>query len=279
METKDELGAESTGDSGTWKGRCKKFVGCFRRIPKSEAQTVGHSHAKPVSRRDIMPVRPGDHGSAISTVIVGRGDQSQTFTIHKHLLSQASPYFYGALEGNFKEGCKETLELEEDYPMIFEVLYHWLYSGSILQASFYTQGSIPDDLLWFRMYEFADMRLLEKFQELAFQLLKEMFAADEQKVPSLEFVKELFNSEMPQLQQYIVNHTAFWIYSKSGRWEAVLSCNRSYGQAVAVQLAKLHTSDFEGCKKHPATDKEFIQHKPRTVTQSAGESSLKRKKG
>jgi BTB/POZ domain len=274
MKTKDELGVERTGDSGTW----KKFVGYFRRIPKSEAQSEAQT-TKPGSHRDIVPVRPGDHGSAISTVIVGR-DQAQTFTIHKHLLSQASPYFYGALEGNFKEGCEETLKLEEDYPMVFEVLYHWLYSGCILQASFYTQGSIPDDLLWLRVYKFADMRLLEKFQELPFRLLKEMFSADEQKVPSPEFVEELFNSRMPQLQQYIVNHTAFWIFSNNfGRWEAVLSHNQSYGHAVAVQLAKLHSSYFEGCKEHPATDKGFIQHEPRTVTQSAGESSLERKKG
>src|SRR5277367_3743838 len=90
------------------------------------------------SRKDMLPIRPKDHGSEMATVIVGRGDQAQTFTIHKHLLCQASSYFYGALQGKFRESRKATLKLEGDCPMVFEVLYHWLYSGSVLQANYYT---------------------------------------------------------------------------------------------------------------------------------------------
>jgi BTB/POZ domain len=215
----------------------------------------------------MSPVPVRDYGSATVTVTVGQEDQAKTYTIHKNLLSQASTYFYGALEGNFRESHEQTLKLGEDCPTIFEVLIQWLYSGDVLEANFYTQDKIPDDVLWLRVYEFADERLVDKLQEEAYTQLKKMFGEEELKVPSLEFVTELFNSEMPHLQQYIVCHSAFWIYEDEHgnwkEWEALMSRVQSYGCAVAVQLAKLHSSErnFKGCREHPAKDEKFDQYK------------------
>jgi|SRR5271154_1848039 len=226
----------------------------------------------------MLPAPASAHGTTVVTVIVGRGDQAQPFTIHKNLLSRASSYFCSALKSNFREGCKETLELEEDCPMIFEVLYRWLYSGYIFEANNYTQGRIPDDVLWLRVYKFADMRLLDELQGEAYTALKQTFHSEERQAPSLEFVAELFNSEMLHLQQYIVGHTAYLISRKMcldwEKWEAAMSHVQSYGFAVGVQMLKINCAP-DRFKGHPAKDKEYDQHKPRTETRSADESAGK----
>jgi hypothetical protein len=213
---------------------------------------------------DGFPVTARAHGSDIVTVLVGSGEKSHKFAIHKSLLCQASLYFQRALTGKFKEAETGSLQLQEDCPMAFEVLYQWLYSGKIMSAKFYTEDRIADDVLWLRVHKLADARMVDRLQDAAYERLQGIFHNQSCIVPSQGFVAELFdgNDTLPHFKKYIVAHTAYWIYNdgQSGRWkewEAILNCREGFGVAVAVQLTKISSTAFEGTRSHPASDVEF----------------------
>jgi hypothetical protein len=90
------------------------------------------------------------HGTDITTLNIGSGENARTFAMHKELLCTASPFFDAALKSQFKESSKNTLTMADVCPMAFAVLYTYLYSGQVKGASFYTHDMIPDDLFWLR---------------------------------------------------------------------------------------------------------------------------------
>jgi hypothetical protein len=63
------------------------------------------------------------------------------------------------------------LNLPEDDPMAFEVLYQWLYSGRVLEADAYTGGVITNEILWLRVFKMADCRLVDGLMEIVYQRL------------------------------------------------------------------------------------------------------------
>jgi hypothetical protein len=209
-----------------------------------------------------LPLPASTHGTKIVNVHVGSGSIMQIYSIHKSLLCTASDYFIGALAGSFEESSTQVLELKRDCPIAFEVLYQWLYSGAVHHASFYTQSRITDDVLWLRVYKLANASLVDKLQEVAYSRLRDMFNMRSKAVPSLQFIEELYEHEEKEahehIKDYTVAHTAFWIRQDNQggwqEWKEVLEKKSRFGVAVAVHLAKLHSSDFDGCRSHPAGD-------------------------
>ena len=207
-----------------------------------------------------FPLTAKEHGKKIILVHVGQGSDAQTFSIHKNLICKASNYFDKALTSGFKEGAEGQLHLPSECPMTFEVLYQWLYSGRFLRAKFYTQGQIPEDTLWLRVYKMAECRLVDELQRVAYQRLREYFNSDVRVVPSIKFIEELYDKDIPHiiLDRYIVAHTAFWIQKGEWReWEAVLRCEPSYGVEVAIELAKIHSTTYREWRRHPEFDPEL----------------------
>lgn len=73
--------------------------------------------------------------SSVAKIIVGSaGSKSHpetTFTVHKDLLTKASPFFEAALDGAFAEGLDQAVKLPEEKPESFEWFVWWLYTGSL----------------------------------------------------------------------------------------------------------------------------------------------------
>jgi hypothetical protein len=212
------------------------------------------------------PVHSYDHGSTIITMSVGKDKGAQKFTIHKTLLCLASKYFDGALNNGFKESLS-GLELTEDCPFAFEVLYQWLYSGKIMdEASWYTNYTIRSDLFWLKVYKLGDCRLAEPLVEVAYDRLRSMFASNQRISPTVCMLLELYDEQGPQhLQRYITFHTAYQIRqglqekSKPDFWKA-LESDTKFGGEVASRLMDMHVAGSS--QEHPSTMKEFGGWRP-----------------
>ena len=220
---------------------------------------------------DAFPLNARDHGTEMVTVNVGNKCAMQAFSVHKGLLRKASDYFEGALAGSFQEGIGNQLDLPNDCPMAFEVIYQWLYSGEVLRAKFYTQDRIPEDTLWLRVFKMAQYQLVDDVQKVAYGRLRCIFQSQSRYVPSRLYIQELYSKDNPQefLQEFTVAHTAFWIRNSSRgdyrEWEALFSRKKTFGNQVAIQLAKIHTNDYQGSRSHPSDDAEFDDY-ARAVT-------------
>ena len=60
---------------------------------------------------------------------MGEGDDSQTWSLPKNLLTHVSPFFAAALDGPFSESNSHKMLLPEDDPAAFELFVQWLYIG------------------------------------------------------------------------------------------------------------------------------------------------------
>jgi len=67
-------------------------------------------------------------------------NSSRTFTIHKNLICKYSSFFRKAFTSNNEEGSDGHINLPDDWPESFELLYGWLRSGQVEVANFYTNG-------------------------------------------------------------------------------------------------------------------------------------------
>ena len=208
----------------------------------------------------LLPMPAHQHGKDMITVKVGKDELCQEFSIHKNLICAISPYFKGALNPGFKTSVDKTVKLEEECPMAFAVLYHFLYTSKVSdETTFYTEGKIPKDLHWLRTLKLADFTLVHPLLLIAYERVRQLFSSTGNRVPSIAFIDELYD-EVPlvNLQQYIVGHTVFWIRGLSDQdwkeWKAVLDRRPQFGVAVAVQFAKYHSDLYLGHKKHPIKD-------------------------
>jgi hypothetical protein len=102
---------------------------------KNNLRTALSQSSEIYSLESTFPLSAAEQGSEITTVNVGTGLDLQTFKIHKNLLCKASKCFDGALNDGFMESSG-NINLPSDHPVAFEVLYQWLYSGFIREASF-----------------------------------------------------------------------------------------------------------------------------------------------
>lgn len=76
---------------------------------------------------------------SFASIVVGQPGSKTSpetaYTIHKDLLTAASPFFSAALNGAFAEGLDQTVRLPEEKPDIFEWFLYWLYTGSLTTPS------------------------------------------------------------------------------------------------------------------------------------------------
>lgn len=75
------------------------------------------------------------------TVVVGKGDDKDTFTVAEPLLASASPYFKTALKDTFKEGKNDRVERSEEDSRIFGLVNKYLPQGTIKQITTKLAGS------------------------------------------------------------------------------------------------------------------------------------------
>jgi BTB/POZ domain len=61
--------------------------------------------------------------------MVGRADAS--FTVHKNLVCNISPFFRGACSSLFREGVNDVVCLPEQDPEAFDIFLEWMYTGRI----------------------------------------------------------------------------------------------------------------------------------------------------
>ena len=218
----------------------------------------------------VFPKLSPGHGSETITVLVGNEYHARKFTVHKELLCAASKYFDGALSDNFKESSS-GLEMSDECPFAFEVLYQWLYTGYVKDhASWYTNDKIPADLLWLRLYKLADCRLVEPLVEIAYARLRSIFAIDKRIAPTTKFLTELYDKTGPEyLQRYVTFHTTYTICqgiadeAEKLKFEEVVNKESRFGAAVASRMLNMiYLTSFE---QHPAQMAEFDSHKARNM--------------
>jgi hypothetical protein len=155
-----------------------------------------------------------DYGNEVVTITVGsEDDSSRTFTIHKSLICMHSAYFHKAFTTTYKEGNDGHMNLPEDWPESFAVVYGWMYSGQVEAADSYTKGLISPALFWVSVYLMADRLLVGKIQSIAFHRLREIFNDKLQVIPNARFIEELFTFGSPHdfFKAYIIRYSAFWL--------------------------------------------------------------------
>jgi len=74
-------------------------------------------------------------GARTIAVVVGTGERQRTLDVHEDVLINTSEFFKAVLnEKRMKESGQQTVELLEHDPELFELFYHFLYTGQIFSA-------------------------------------------------------------------------------------------------------------------------------------------------
>jgi hypothetical protein len=115
-----------------------------------------------------------DYGE-IATISVGSEAEKKDFYIHAGLLVHYSSYFRKALDSAWIEGRTKSITLSEDSPTIFQIFFHWIYTGELY--SVVLDGAIPisfQDI--FALYVFADARCIPELCDAAVDVFFRKFA-------------------------------------------------------------------------------------------------------
>ena len=212
--------------------------------------------------------RASEHGFDIVTVKSGGKQRNQTFRIHKDLLCSSSDFFKSTFNGHFLESETGCLELPAVDPMTFEVLYQWLYTGSVRDIpNFAAESGIDIDLLWLRVFTAAHQYMIKDLQQIGFFHFRKGFHDFHRVVPSIGCVKELYGSDLPanlvgMLKSYLILHCAYWIMDESchcWEWQTVLK-HANFGADVAWELTKRSSKDYVGVQSHPRYNVKFANH-------------------
>jgi BTB/POZ domain len=212
--------------------------------------------------------RASAHGVEIVTVNAGTKQRTQIFKIHKDLLCRSSSFFNSTFNGHFLESETGCLELAAVDPMTFEVLYQWLYTGSVRDiADFAADSGIDIDLLWLRVFTAAHQYMIKELQEISFYHFRKAFHDFHRVVPSVACVQELYESDLPtnlvkMLKSYLVLHCAYWIVDEScdcWGWQTVLE-HANFGADIAWELTKRSCKDYVGVQSHPRYNVKFANH-------------------
>ena len=221
-----------------------------------------------------FPLLSDTHGSEMATVIVGDGKKQRKFSIHKHLLAQASDYFDRALNGEFATSAG-TIKLTHHCPVAFEAVYQWLYSGQEVLISqltrlldfpsHYKDTADHHSLIWLRLYRLADETLITDLKLHAYQMLTKTGKGADGGVrtPTVEFVKELFDPDMPQpvLQEYFACVSADTLVYRQARneklWSDTWKIWPAYAALVLDRIVTISANRNEGPFVKPWKDQKF----------------------
>jgi hypothetical protein len=98
------------------------------------------------------------------TVIVGQSPDTETFPVHRGLLCHHSGLLRTLLQGPFKNNDSHALPNEK--PEIFQLFFHWLYSGEVICDE--TLDLNPKIIV--HLYFFADVYQVQQLQDRALEL-------------------------------------------------------------------------------------------------------------
>ncbi|KAF2493988.1 hypothetical protein BU16DRAFT_619183 [Lophium mytilinum] len=163
--------------------------------PTPATSAMSATPATPATTKDefVMPVLvpcshptpwPPDCFDDIVSVIVG--EEKKAFRVHKGVLTYHSAFFAAALDGKFKEGVTQIVELPEDEVSVFQVVYCWLYTGRLYNPPEHPPSSSPStaaehfagaeqvplfETLICKVFVFADMKIIPELKNKAVDVL------------------------------------------------------------------------------------------------------------
>ena len=95
-------------------------------------------------------------------VTIKVGQTLEEFVIHKKLLCDKSPYFNAMFNGNFAEATSQAAEEKEVDLAAFELFYHWLYMGTLVENITEVVGlDVDKDKVRIAFYALADKFILD----------------------------------------------------------------------------------------------------------------------
>jgi hypothetical protein len=160
---------------------------------------------------------------AIVTVTVGSGDEERSYFIYEGLLKHYSSYFRTALKKEWEEGATKTIELTDDEPGVFQIFFHWIFTGT-LYSELSPGGEIPYDLMQlFKLFIFADARGIPELSNATidgiFQVECQQWHYD---VPSLQYIYDNTTPKSP-LRRYMIDSA-----TETFRFETIHDCLENY---------------------------------------------------
>ncbi|TVY92072.1 hypothetical protein LAWI1_G004279, partial [Lachnellula willkommii] len=106
------------------------------------------------------------------TVVVGKGERKEKFTVYKKFICYYSPFFnvaFNKLNGLFVEDKSQTVDFEDTTPKAFSIFVRWLYRQSIRD----NRGALPQAHLLARLWILSDKLLSVGVQNAAIEGLCE----------------------------------------------------------------------------------------------------------
>lgn len=70
-------------------------------------------------------------GDTLVKIVVGKGKDSKAYNLSKRNLTSVSDYFKAAFMGDWIEGETQTLNLEEEDSVIFDLIVQWIYCCTV----------------------------------------------------------------------------------------------------------------------------------------------------
>ncbi|KAK7541428.1 hypothetical protein IWX49DRAFT_323328 [Phyllosticta citricarpa] len=162
-------------------------------------------------------------------VMVGSGNNKQTFYVHEPLLKMHSPFFRACLSRNWAEGNKHSIELPEDDPKVVTLFLRFLYTGQLhiiehdtLLWSKTTDGSFhrPDIAGDFLMhsYIFADKYLADPFRNACILALIERFESSPEYALALRQNADLLYTNLSPASPLRRLYLDVWVWAATPEW-------------------------------------------------------------
>jgi hypothetical protein len=219
---------------------------------------------------NTFPLAPKDHGDETVKITVGIAFPPQTFTVHRNLICSASQFFDKAFNGNFNENYARCMKLPHESLEAFQALYHWLYTGNLLNKKFLMEPLIEEDVYWLHVYAMADRLLIHKLSLDTYSIIQNHFSQKNLSMPSVRFIEELWSDcglrpcKQKLLMEYTLSHCTFCFveYPETccWEWQEVLRCHLEFGARLGVAFAERLSEHNQNLKCHPSDLLIFKDH-------------------
>jgi hypothetical protein len=159
------------------------------------------------------------------TIIVGEGEEAQTFTLHRDVISSQTQFFNTANKGKVKEGETQKVYLEDVEPSVFGLFFIWLYSGGTIPQR--QIGEKKGDILNQKPTQLAKLWVLAnifRMPKLQNAVIGEIFCAIEVMLRDIEslqftgethvqlmwpFIEYAYETHTPMLRNLALDRLAF----------------------------------------------------------------------
>ena len=198
------------------------------------------------------PFSSWQQGLEVTSVVVGRGDDSRSFTMHTKLLTNSSPFFESAIA--VQANGQHTLNLSQFRPTAFETVYQYLYAGDFPSTELWLNKDPLTDLDWLNVFKISVHTGLHGLASKLYDIfIKKLPDANQTFAVSEEFLCELFASEptkaASQLQQLIVAMTAYSLLNITAGvwyeclWNSRFRCDAKFSALVLQRMSKLRAHE------------------------------------